>query len=74
MFNIFLDRLFFSCAGGYSENHEDEESVEAPAAFGRSAEPAFLKVQTTGPCHQGNWTPAAFLHVRVIKPSSGPGC
>lgn len=46
------------CAGSYRENHEDEESFKAPAAFGRSAEPTFLTIQTSCSCHQGNRTAA----------------
>lgn len=32
------------CVGCYCEDHEDEEGVEAPAASGRSSEPAVVKI------------------------------
>lgn len=41
------------CAGGHSENHEDEEGSEASTASGRGAEPALIAVQTQSPRHQG---------------------
>ncbi len=41
------------CAGGHSENHEDEEGSEASAASGWGSESALIPVQTQSPCNQG---------------------
>jgi len=41
------------CAGGHSENHEDEEGSEASTASGGGSEPALIAVQTQSPRHQG---------------------
>lgn len=56
--NILLNLPVLLCAGCYRENHEDEETFKAPAAFSRSAEPTFLSIQTSCSCHQGNRTAA----------------
>lgn len=40
--------LWFVCVcarvGCYCEDHEDEEGLEAPAASGRSSEPALIQI------------------------------